>query len=185
MATELRRRKLEKVFASFDVDQDGVIDELDITAMAQIWCDTYEVPPRSSGWRQIHGRAHRMWHDIQGSAIQGSADAGGTKKVTKEQWVRWGDEPEFPAFVETAAIPFSMAVFGVADSDRDGRITVEEMMAAQIKSGMSEHETRGVFDRLDTDHDGYVTGDEYVQAAREFYLSDDPRAPGNLIAGEL
>jgi len=180
MATELQRRKLEKVFASFDVDQDGVIDELDITAMAQIWCDTYEVPPRSEGWRKIHGRAHAMWR-----RIRGSTEADGTKRVTRQAWVAWIDEPGFEDFVETAAIPFSMAVFEVADSDRDGRINAREMLAAQSKSGMSEEETDRVFERLDTDRDGYVTGPEYAQAAREFYLSADPEAPGNVIAGDL
>jgi Ca2+-binding EF-hand superfamily protein len=180
MVAELRQRKLQKVFASFDIDQDGVIDEMDITAMAQIWCDTYDVAPRSDGWRKIHGHAHRLWHDIRGST-----DSYGSKKVTREEWVAWGDEAEFVDFVESAAIPFSMAVFDVADNDWDGRITVEEMMAAQMKSGMSAEETRDVFGRLDTDQDGYVTRHEYIQAAREFYLSDDPNASGNLIAGAL
>jgi Ca2+-binding EF-hand superfamily protein len=180
MTTDLLRRKLEKVFGSFDVDADGVIDELDITAMAQIWCDTYEVAPRTADWRRIHGAAHKMWRDIRGSV-----DADGVKTVTLEEWVVWGDKPEFPEFVERSAIPFSMAVFGAADGDRDGRITVEEMMAAQLKSGMTAEETRGAFDLLDTDHDGFVTAAEYVQAAREFYLSDDPDAPGNSIAGDL
>jgi hypothetical protein len=180
MATDLLQRKLEKVFGSFDVDRDGVIDQLDITAMAQIWCDTYEVAPHSEGWRKIHGAAAKMWRDIRGSV-----DTDGMKRVTRQEWVAWSDKPDFPEFVETSAIPFSLAVFDVADADRDGRITVEEMMAAQIKSGMSAAETRGAFDLLDTDHDGYVTGDEYAQAAREFYLSDDPDAPGNSIAGDL
>jgi Ca2+-binding EF-hand superfamily protein len=180
MTTTLLRRKLEKVFGSFDVDADGVIDELDITAMAQIWCDTYDAAPRSAGWRQIHGAAHKMWRDIKGSV-----DADGVKTVTLQEWVDWSAKPEFPEFVEKSAIPFSMAVFGVADSDGDGRITVEEMMAAQLKSGMTADETRGAFDLLDTDQDGFVTTDEYVQAARDFYLSDDPDAPGNRIAGDL
>jgi Ca2+-binding EF-hand superfamily protein len=180
MATDLQRRKLEKVFGSFDVDRDGVINELDITSMAQIWCDTYDVVPRSESWLKIHGSAARMWRDMRGSTGRD-----GVKRVTKEEWVAWMGSPEFADFVERSAIPFSMAVFDAADSDRDGKITVEEMMAAQSKSGMSEAETRGAFDLLDTDHDGYVTGPEYVQAAREFYLSDDPKAPGNLIAGEL
>jgi Ca2+-binding EF-hand superfamily protein len=180
MATELQRRKLEKVFASFDVDEDGVIEETDFTAMAQIWCETYDVAPRSEGWRTIHGHAQKLWRDMRGSI-----DADGAKRVTREEWVSWIDKPDFPEFVETAAIPFSMAVFHVADSDRDGRITMEEMMAAQNKAGMSEEETRVVFAKLDTDNDGYVTAEEYIQAAREFYLSDDPDAPGNLIAGSL
>lgn len=180
MATDLLQRKLEKVFGSFDIDQDGVIDQLDITAMAQIWCDTYDAAPNSEDWRKIHGAAATMWRDIRGSLTED-----GTKKVTRQEWVSWSDMADFPEFVERSAIPFSMAVFDVADADRDGRITVEEMMAAQIKSGMTAAETRGAFDLLDTDHDGFVTADEYVQAAREFYLSDDPDAPGNSIAGDL
>jgi EF hand domain-containing protein len=180
MATAFRQRKLQKVFDSFDPDQDGVIDELDLTAMAQIWCDTYEVPPNSTAWRKIHGQAHQLWR-----GIQLSMDSGDVDRVTKAEWVARMDKPDFPVFVEDVAIPFSMAVFDAADKDMDGRITVEEMMAAQSKSGMSEQETRSAFELLDTDHDGYVTADEYVQAAREFYLSDDPQAPGNRIAGDL
>ncbi|GAA5127373.1 EF-hand domain-containing protein [Haloechinothrix salitolerans] len=180
MSTDLLQRKLAKVFASFDVDQDGVIDELDITAMAQIWCDVYEVAPNSAEWRQIHGRAHAMWREMRGST-----GADGIKRVTLSEWVEWGTKPDFPDFVENAAIPFSLAVFDVADKDRDGKITMPEMMAAQSKSGMSPEETQSAFDTLDTDRDGYVTGEQYAQAAREFYLSDDPNAPGNLIAGDL
>jgi len=180
MSTELRRRKLEKVFGSFDVDQDGIIDGLDITAMAQIWCDTYEAAPMSEEWRKIHSAAARMWRDIRGET-----DLDGVKRVTRKGFVAWMAEPDFAEFVERAAIPFSLAVFDVADKDRDGRITMPEMMAAQSKSGMSEAETKAAFDLLDTDGDGYVSDAQYAQAARDFYLSDDPEAPGNKIAGDL
>ncbi|MFE9577151.1 EF-hand domain-containing protein [Nocardia sp. NPDC006044] len=156
------------------------MDQLDVTALAQMWCDTYELPPLSAEWSRIHRQANRMFRDMPGSV-----DADGTKKVNVEEWVEWGDHPEFPEFVETAAIPFSMAVFDAADKDRDGKITAPEMMAAQIKGGMSEQETNKAFALLDADGDGFVTTDEYVLASREFWLSDDPAARGNHIAGEL
>ena len=178
--TDLRRRKLEKVFTSFDVDQDGVIDQLDIIALAQIWCETYEVAPRSEGWQRIHSAGLKMWRDMRGRT-----DAEGVKRVTREEWVAWMAEPGFAEFVENSAVPFSLAVFGVADEDRDGRITMPQMMAAQSRSGMSEAETKAAFDLLDTDSDGYVTDAESAQAARDFYLSDDPDAPGNKIAGDF
>lgn len=180
MTSALRTTKLRKVFSAYDADQDGVMDELDVTALAQMWCDTYDLPPRSAEWSRIHRQAHRMFRDMPGSV-----GADGAKKVTVDEWVAWGDHPEFRQFVETSAIPFSMAVFAAADKDGDGRINVREMMAAQIKGGMSEQETNKVFALLDTDGDGYVTTDEYIQASREFYLSDDPAARGNHIAGEL
>ncbi|WP_033443279.1 EF-hand domain-containing protein [Saccharothrix sp. NRRL B-16314] len=180
MTTELRRLKLEKAYYSIDVDRDGVIDELDVTALAQIWCDTYDLEPRSEDWRRIHFHAHKLFR-----GMPGKTDGEGVKRVTVEDWVAWGDDPAFPAFVEDAAIPFSIAVFTAADKDRDGRITAPEMMAAQIRGGMSEEETTQAFGMLDTDGDGYVTTQEYVEAARAFYLSDDPDEPGNSIAGDL
>jgi Ca2+-binding EF-hand superfamily protein len=180
MVSELRQKKLEKSFGSIDVDADGVIDLLDVTALSQIWCDTYELTPRSEHWRSIHAAGNKMF-----AGMPGTVDADGIKRVTARDWVDWADKPDFPEFVEESAIPYSMAVFAAADADNDGRINAAEMMAAQIKGGMSEAETKSAFSVLDTDGDGYVTFDQYVEAAREFYLSDDPNAPGNHIAGEL
>jgi Ca2+-binding EF-hand superfamily protein len=180
MATTFQQHKLEKVFDSFDLGHKGVIDELDLVAMAQIWCETYDATPNSLTWRKIHGQARGFWR-----GIQASMESGDVERITKADWVAYMDKPGFAEFVEKVAIPFSMAVFDAADKDGDGRITVEEMMAGQGKSGMSEQETRSAFELLDIDHDGLVTADEYVQAAREFYLSEDPDAPGNLIAGDL
>jgi len=178
--SDLRRLKLEKAFGSIDADQDGVIDSLDVTALAQIWCETYDLAPRSDDWKLVHRHANILWRDMPGSMAED-----GFKRVTVRDWVRWGEDPAFPEFVEKSAIPFSIAVFTAADKDKDGRINAAEMMAAQIRGGMSEEETTKAFSILDTDGDGYVTTDEYFEAAREFYLSDDPAARGNHIAGEL
>jgi hypothetical protein len=88
-------------------------------------------------------------------------------------------------FVERAAIPFSLTAFAIADADGDGRCQVHEMMAAQHRSGMSEEEVRRSFDLLDPDGDGFITADEFIEALREFYFSNDPTAPGNFLAGDL
>ncbi|PXX70592.1 EF hand domain-containing protein [Nocardia tenerifensis] len=180
MPSALRTKKLQRLFGAYDTDQDGVMNELDVTSLAQMWCDTYDLTPRSEDWNNIHRTAHRMFREMPGTV-----DTAGEKRVAMDEWVAWGDHPDFPRFVETAAIPFSMAVFAAADKDGDGRISAPEMMAAQIKGGMSEEETNKAFALLDTNGDGYVTSDEYIDALREFYSSDDPAARGNHIAGEL
>jgi len=180
VATDFQRRKLEKVFASFDPDADGVIDELDLLAMAQVWCDTYGAAPNSADWRGIHAAALAMWRSLR-AGLGAPADG----KLTTDEWVAAMDSPFFPKFVDDAAIPFSMAVFAAADKDGDGRITAAEMFAGQSRTGMTEAETRAAFEQLDGDGDGFVTAQEYVEAARDFYLSEDPEAAGNLIAGDL
>jgi len=180
VATDFQQRKLEKVFESFDPDRDGVIDELDLLAMAQIWCDTYQAEPNSRPWRSIHAAALQMWRSLR-VGLDRPEDA----RLTVAEWVAAMDSSFFPKFVDEAAIPFSMAVFGAADGDGDGRITVEEMYAGQRMSGMTRAETETAFRMLDGDGDGLVTAGEYVAAARDFYLSDDPAAAGNRIAGDL
>jgi hypothetical protein len=44
---------------------------------------------------------------------------------------------------------------------------------------------RADFDRLDRDNTGGLTEEDLVQAVQEFYLSNDPDAPGNVLYGEL
>lgn len=179
-ATDLQVRKADKVFASFDTDGDGVIDVLDFTGMAQVYCDAYGVPSRSDSWRKVHGCAQAMWR-----AIEQRTGTLNPAKLTRQEWVAWLGSYEYADYVTYAAIPFSMAAFAMADSDGDGRCNVDEMSAAQRRSGMSEREVHWSFNLLDADGDGYVTAEEFARALEEYYFSDDPAATGNSIAGDL
>lgn len=179
-ASEFQTRKLDRWFASFDADADGVIDAVDFAGMAQLYCDAYEVPTRSDVWRRMHASARVVWHAIERRI--GSAQPA---RLTRDEWVAWLGSGEYADFVERAAIPFSLTAFSIADADGDGRCDVHEMMAAQRRSGMSEAEVHRSFDMLDGDGDGYVEVADFVQALRDFYLGDDPAAPGNYMAGDL
>jgi Ca2+-binding EF-hand superfamily protein len=179
-ASDLQVRKLHRWFASFDTDGDGVIDVLDFTGMAQVYCEAYEVPPRSATWRRMHHHALIVWR-----ALEQRTGAAQPAKLTREEWVAWLGTSEYTDFILRAAIPFSQMAFSIADGDGDGRCDVYELMAAQRRSGMSEEEIHRAFDRLDQDGDGYVTENDFEQAHREFYFSDDPSAPGNYLAGEI
>lgn len=180
MLSDLRRRKLEKSFYSIDADHDDVIYDTDVIALSQMWCDIYDLPPRSPDWVAIHAAGQKVFR-----GMPGTVGPDGIKRVKLHDWLSWAEGPEFTIFVERAAIPFSMAVFGAADKDNDNRLTAEEMSPGQAQGGMSDDDTKVAFDALDTDRDGYVTTDQYIQAQREFYLGDDPEALGNLIAGPI
>jgi Ca2+-binding EF-hand superfamily protein len=179
-SSDLQLRKLTRWFASFDVDRDGVIDVLDFTGMAQVYCEAYEVAPRSDKWRRMHHHALIVWR-----AIEQRIGAAHPARLTREEWLAWPGTSEYVDFIICAAIPFSQMAFSIADADGDGRCNVYELMAAQRRSGMSEEEIHRAFDRLDRDRDGYVTADDFERAHREFYFSDDPEAPGNYLAGEI
>ena len=178
--SDLQVRKLDRWFASFDTDRDGVVDVLDVTGMAQVYCEAYGVPPRSDTWRDMHRWALVMWQ-----AIERRTGALDPARLTRDEWVSWIGTHEYVDFILRAAIPFSQMAFSIADADGDGRCDVYELMAAQRRSGMSEEEIHRAFARLDQDGDGYATTEDFERAHREFYFSDDPAAPGNYLAGEI
>ena len=49
--------------------------------------------------------------------------------------------------------------------------------------GGLDQDARNAFRYLDRDGDGYLDVAEIVKAVEEFYLSDDPDAPGNWLLG--
>ncbi|MGH6657236.1 MAG: hypothetical protein ACRDVE_18790, partial [Actinocrinis sp.] len=51
--------------------------------------------------------------------------------------------------------------------------------------GVCADDAERAFKAVDRNGDGILSVDEVQKAIREFYLSDDPRAPGNLIFGPL
>lgn len=176
----LREKKLRRVFASFDSDQDGVISRADLLAIATTWCQVYELSRESSDGQLLHEQAHQWWDGIAQLLARAPLDS-----LSVDQWLEAAELPRFSWFVDEAAIPFSMAVFRIADEDGDGQITAAQMMAAQSKTGMRAEDTERVFSLLDADGDGLVTAEDYVRASREFYFSEDPHAAGNFIAGPL
>jgi len=50
---------------------------------------------------------------------------------------------------------------------------------------VDERASREAFSRIDTDHDGKIDEAQYIDAWRDFYVSDDLSAPGNWLFGDL
>lgn len=180
MASDLRTRKAEKLFENFDHNGNGILTAADITSMAEAFCQAFDKGPGSAEWNTMQERAGAWWQGL--TTALGKTEL---PELSKAEWIEFSSSPAFEGFVDDAAVPYSMAAFALGDTDGDGQISLEEMLAAQSKAPMSGAETRALFTRLDVDGDGYVSKDEFQQATRAFYLSDDPEDPGNIMAGRL
>lgn len=58
-----------------------------------------------------------------------------------------------------------MKLFNVIDTDRDGTLSLDEMLAARKQLGLTEQQARNLFSELDLDSNGSVSIEEF----REFY----------------
>ena len=76
-------------------------------------------------------------------------------------------------------------IFDFADADGDGRIAEREHLAFLGAYGVATDAARESFRRLDQDGDGFIRQDEFLQSAEDFFLGDDPNAPGTWLFGPL
>src|SRR5262249_15869667 len=77
------------------------------------------------------------------------------------------------------------AYFRIMDADGDGVADEEEFIQLMTTAArLTEDESEAAYARLDPAGVGRFTREQFRQAVREFFFSDDPEAPGNLLFGK-
>jgi Ca2+-binding EF-hand superfamily protein len=173
MATEIQRQKYEMIFKNLDADDDGDIDQTDIDALIQSWTLLFDAAPGSSEWERIAKLGNRWWQNLIGTV-----DSDGDKVVTKEEWFRSFEQPDF---IDNVAIPFGLAAFDLGDKDGDGKINREEYVRGAIAGRATAAESFHAFSLLDEDGDGYITREEARKYLEEFYKGTDPDSVVNYV----
>jgi hypothetical protein len=89
-----------------------------------------------------------------------------------------------------------VTLLAASDLDRDNKVTLDEvLLTVDQLGGMSDAVTGTaeamfeaideIFPLLDLDGDGYLSGDEFTQLWTQFWVGDDPDAPGTWVFGRF
>lgn len=74
--------------------------------------------------------------------------------------------------------------FDIQDVDKDGTISLEEYGVMYKIHGIGDDSlVAEIFAKLDFDGDGKIMKNDYLNLVADFYLSNNPQAPGNLFFG--
>jgi Ca2+-binding EF-hand superfamily protein len=185
MLGHFQRQKSHHYFDLIDRDEDGYIDGKDFELQADRLADRRDLPgtEREALQEQMLG----WWEQLCNTA-----DANEDDQVSRQEWDRFWEainaavedgtekeEAQMFASLEQAA----KVTFRTIDTTDSGTITKEEYadwLAAWGAEGSDE-----AFERLDRADDGHLTEEDLVEATKEFYLSNDADAPGNVLYGLL
>ncbi|WP_016953756.1 EF-hand domain-containing protein [Anabaena sp. PCC 7108] len=74
-------------------------------------------------------------------------------------------------------------IFDILDASNDGQISLIEYQEFCVAVGLTQKDAETAFAHLDTNADGHISRDEYLQASKEFHISDDLNAAGNWFYG--
>lgn len=186
MIGDLQRRKADHYFSLLDEDESGAIDGEDFETHADRLAQVRSLTDPAAR-AALHRRVLTWWEHLQTVA-----DLDDNDQITHEEWIIYWEGLQ--ASVERGGDARSRALNSLAEAGRHtfdamnttdaGAVTEAEYRDWLLAWGVEDHRS-AAFQRLDRDDAGILSEDDLVQATREFYLSNDPDAPGNVLYGPL
>ena len=179
MLTELQKRKLTVLFHHHDVNNDGFVDKADYEQWVKRSCEIQNYPPGSPEYETWYTQTMAAWEHVRQVADKDKDDRVSLEEHLESYDVTLNDENLYNQLVTE----YAKSIMALWDRDGDGRLSGVEYVALLGCYGFGEEAAREAFRYLDRDGNGYISTEEFMENLKEFYLSDDPDAPGNWMAG--
>ncbi|MFJ2813287.1 MULTISPECIES: EF-hand domain-containing protein [unclassified Streptomyces] len=176
MASAFQERKLQEMFAAFDVDGDGLLREEDFAALIARWS---RLPAVGAG-TELRARVEALLTGWWASLAAGDTDGDGA--VDLGEVLALVDR--LPGMIERVTATAD-TVFDAVDANGDGRISPAEHRTLVETWNGRPVDLTGVFDLLDLNGDGHLSRAEFATLWRQFWISDDPAEPGNWLCGRF
>lgn len=186
--TELQKQKLMHMFELLDVDGNGVLEYADFRMVVDTMAEERGWESNNRRYIALVASNKRLW-----KMIARYIDFDESGSITLMEWLAFhikafigdplnqGFDPQFSSALNATAAFFC----DMLDSDGDGKVTLEDYILFCGAYNVSEVKARMSFQLFDRDGSGDISQSEVEQMVKEFYLSDDPMAPGNLFFGNL
>jgi EF hand domain-containing protein len=173
---QLRRDKLAVRFAQHDVDGDGFLEQSDYDALGRLLSDRLGASPEIR--ERIAAGFAEQWRLLCAHA---DIDADGQISLDEYVAAMGGGIAEDAAALERAVLATGRAAIQAADADGDGFLDLADFARLGALLRVDDHVAS--FQALDVNGAGRLSYDEVLAAVRDFYTSDDPSSPGNLVFG--
>lgn len=180
MLTDLQKQKFTNLFNHEDLNHDGYYEQADHEEFARRICETIGFLPGSPEHERVYVAVGTIRRQEKLREFYESRNY----RLTLDDYLALTDrivhDEELMAQLTTNHV---QSMLGLWDQDKDGKLSRDEYVKLEWCYGVDEAAATEAFHHLDRDVDGYVTIDEGIAAVKDFYLSDDPDAPGNWLFG--
>jgi Ca2+-binding EF-hand superfamily protein len=178
MPGDVKNQKFHIIFDWFDQGKDGYLDGEDFQQMAALF-SSLPSGERPENQQALQDAFAKWWQVIVDS---GDTDADG--RIGRDEFITvMKTSVTAPANFETAVLAIADAFMRIVDTGGDGSLSFDDYVRMYTGLGIDPRHSSEAFKRLDRDGDNMLGYDEFRTAITEFYLSEDPDAPGNWLLG--
>lgn len=184
MLGPLQQRKASHYFNLIDEDGNGLIEANDFELRADRMADARDLSEPDAR-AALRDRVMAWW-----THLCTVADLDDDDRVSREEWETYwealqisADEAEEDNRTLQSLERAARGTFQAMNSANGDQVTVGEY--ADWLDAWGGEGSAEAFDRLDRNDTSTLSEDNLVEAVKEFYLSNDPDAPGNLLYGTL
>ncbi|MEL6225227.1 MAG: EF-hand domain-containing protein [Cyanobacteria bacterium J06626_14] len=185
MVSNIQKRKLLKLFAMYDGCNSGTLKISDFESLAQRLADVKGWKRGSNEYLNIESKYLFRWNRIR-SEIKGKLHHSVVdNKVTVDEWIEFHDVVSQDKTYREQIKALSEAVFTAVDVDKSGFLDKEEWKTVFKVYNIPVVYVDESFAVIDRDGDGKLSQDELTSMLEDFYFSESPEAPANLMFGPL
>lgn len=179
MLTSLQTRKLTRAFHLFDLNQNGTMDRQDCELVIQATTQAMGYAPGAAEYAAYANDYMAGW-----AAVLAAGDGDGDQRLTVDEFCTAYDKlMAQPEQFDAVILGFVRTAIALWDSNKDGKVSEAEYKNYLLSVQVPEGEAVDAFRRLDLNGDGYLSREELFENLKEYYFSDDPKAPGNWFFG--
>jgi Ca2+-binding EF-hand superfamily protein len=184
MASEFQIKKYRHMFDAFDTTSDGSFDQNDTMQVVAKMAELRGIAADSPQYTKLRGD-YESWWQMLGAQLDADHDGRVTQEEFVSFWVVFADHAQAGnEALASLLIASGEMNFDLLDSNSDGEISLEEY-TDWLKAQNIDTDYEACFGSLDLNNDGILNRDEAGMLLRNFILSDNPEAPGNLLYGNI
>lgn len=166
-----RRTRLRQIFALYDVNHDGYIDENDFVIIHQRLAAARGVPAPA--------REHLVQAARQRFHAMAEADTDRDGRINEDEFLVHAARTHTGPTLSAPSLELAQATFRAWDADGDGVLNLADSIHAHMAFGLNPRiaDLVATFKRFDLDGDGKIQQSEFVEAYTAELVSDSPDVP--------
>ena len=181
MLTPVQKKKLTHYFNILDYDKNGILERQDFSNIGENLAMTLAVPKGSQDYEDLLMKTELMWRSFR-SFVKGEID----ETASLDEWLDFADKNIVNGsdeLYEKHINEVTREIIELFDTNDDGYLSLEEYIDLFVAYRIDVKYSAKSFLKLDTNSNEYISHTELLEAVREFFRSDDEKAPGNWLFG--